>query len=279
MPVPPLVSVLMTVYNREKYIAEAIESVLQSTYSDFELIIVDDHSTDNSVEIARGYERTDFRIKVYQNEKNIGQFQNRNRAAQHANGKYLKFLDSDDIIYSHGLEVMVASLDQFPTAGFAIQNIIPEDDLPYPYLLKAGKSVEQHFLKRPFLTSGPSGVIFKKKAFWSVNGFAQPVYTGSDTEILLKLSCKYDLVLFPPGLIWWRRHEQQEFILGVRRFDYYLNDYCRMISIINTDFSPENHVVKKLILKKLRNLQIGRILKLFRMRKLMHAYQLLKALV
>lgn len=65
----PLLSVLMTAFNREKYIAEAIESVLASTYTNFELIIVDDCSKDNTVNIAKSYEQKDQRVKVYINEK------------------------------------------------------------------------------------------------------------------------------------------------------------------------------------------------------------------
>ena len=79
----PLVSVLMTSYNREKYITEAMESVLNSTYANFELIIVDDGSTDKTVAIANEYEKKDKRVKVHTNEKNLGQFQNRNKAALH----------------------------------------------------------------------------------------------------------------------------------------------------------------------------------------------------
>ncbi len=67
----PLVSVLMTAYNREKYIAEAIESVLQSTYKNFELIIVDDCSTDNTVSIATDFQQQDKRTSVQINEKNL----------------------------------------------------------------------------------------------------------------------------------------------------------------------------------------------------------------
>src|SRR5260370_37746092 len=93
----PLVSVLMTAYNREKYIAQAIESVLASTYTNFELIIVDDRSTDYSVEIARGYERKDKRVRVHVNEKNLGDYPNRNKAASYAVGKYIRYLDSDDV--------------------------------------------------------------------------------------------------------------------------------------------------------------------------------------
>ena len=89
MNIQPLVSVLMTSYNRENYIAEAIESVLASTYKNFELIIVDDRSKDRTVEIARSYESKDDRVKVYINEKNLGDYPNRNKAASYAKGFYI----------------------------------------------------------------------------------------------------------------------------------------------------------------------------------------------
>src|SRR5205814_9393285 len=96
----PLISVLTTAYNREKYIAEAIESVLASTFKDFEMIIVDDCSKDHTVEIARRYS-SDPRVQVHVNEKNLGDYPNRNCASSFACGIYLKYLDSDDVIYSH----------------------------------------------------------------------------------------------------------------------------------------------------------------------------------
>src|ERR1700761_2006624 len=93
---PPLVSVLMTAYNRQQYIGEAIASVLASTYPTFELIIVDDGSGDDTVSIARKYEAQDSRIKVYVNERNLGDSPNRNRAAGYATGEFIMYCDSDD---------------------------------------------------------------------------------------------------------------------------------------------------------------------------------------
>jgi len=87
----PIVSVLMTSYNREDFIGEAIQSVLNSTFKDFELIICDDGSTDKTVEIARSFEKADPRVKVFINPKNLGDYPNRNQAASHATGKYLKY--------------------------------------------------------------------------------------------------------------------------------------------------------------------------------------------
>ena len=96
----PLVSLLMTSYNREKYIGFAIESVLASTYTNWELIIVDDGSIDKTVEIAQQYEKKDGRIRFYRNEKNLGDYPNRNKAASYAGGKYIKYVDADD---AHGV--------------------------------------------------------------------------------------------------------------------------------------------------------------------------------
>jgi glycosyltransferase involved in cell wall biosynthesis len=279
MPADPLVSVLMTVYNREPCLREAVESVLQSTYGDFELVIADDHSSDNSLAIARELEKLDPRIRVFSNDQNLGQFRNRNVAASRARGRYLKYLDSDDIIYPHGLAVMVDALERFPSAGFALQNTLAEDQQPYPYLVEAGKSVAWHFLKKPFLVSGPSGVIFREDAFRGVSGFREPFYTGSDTEILLRLACKHDLVLFPPGLIWWRKHDGQAFLKGQRDFDYYLHDYRHVRSVITTTFNPPVEKTRKQILAKLRNLQAGRILKLSRMGRFRVAYRLWREMV
>src|SRR5690348_3619706 len=73
----PIVSVLMTAYNREKYISQAIESVLRSSLTNFELIIVDDVSKDRTVEIARNYAAKDNRVLVFVNEKNLGDYGNR----------------------------------------------------------------------------------------------------------------------------------------------------------------------------------------------------------
>src|SRR5688572_29970543 len=94
----PLVSVLMTAYNREKYIRDAIQSVLNSGYNNFELIIADDGSTDNTASIAREYAAQDTRIQFVENEQNLGDYANRNKVASMARGKYLKYVDSDDTI-------------------------------------------------------------------------------------------------------------------------------------------------------------------------------------
>src|SRR5262245_27356318 len=99
----PRVSVLMTAYNRAAYIGAAIESVLAQTWSDFELIVSDDHSADSTVDIVREYAGRDRRIRLSINDRNLGDYPNRNAAASLSRGEFLKYHDSDDLMYRHCL--------------------------------------------------------------------------------------------------------------------------------------------------------------------------------
>ena len=99
----PSVSVLMPAYNAEKYLKKSIDSLLCSDLGDFELIIVDDCSTDNTVRIAESYAKNDFRIKVIKNSKNQGVSASLNIGLETAKGKYITRLDSDDVMYPNRL--------------------------------------------------------------------------------------------------------------------------------------------------------------------------------
>lgn len=106
----PKVSVIMPVYNGDKYIKEAIDSILAQTFTDFELIIINDGSTDQSVRIIESY--TDARIKLVQNDKNMGLSITRNKGLRLAQGEYIANLDCDDVTYPTRLEKQVDFLDR-----------------------------------------------------------------------------------------------------------------------------------------------------------------------
>lgn len=108
----PLVSVLMPVYNGAKYLQQAMDSVLAQTFADFELIVVDDGSVDDSPDIVRAY--SDKRIRLIKNASNLGLAGARNRALGEARGKYVAWLDADDVSASHRLQRQVALLDAHP---------------------------------------------------------------------------------------------------------------------------------------------------------------------
>ncbi len=207
----PLVSVLMTAYNREQYITQAVESVLASTLRDFELIIVDDGSTDATVDIARHY-LSDPRVQVHVNPRNLGDYPNRNRAAELAQGKYLKYVDSDDYIYPHGLAVMVGCMEQFPEAGLGLgsHSLFSQ---PFPVQLTPLEAYREHFFIAGFMVKAPLSVIIRHAAFQAVGGFSGKPYIG-DNELWLKLAARYSVVKMPRDLVWWRLHSDQEYQLG-----------------------------------------------------------------
>lgn len=205
----PLVSVLMAAYNSEKYIGEAIESVLASSFTDFELIVCDDRSTDATPDIAKSFEAKDKRVKVYINETNLGDYPNRNRAASYAKGIYLKYLDHDDIIYPWGLSVMVNCMEKYKEAGFGLMSYGLKQTGPYPILVSPLEAYRSYFFKVALIGMGPSGAIFKRDVFESVNGFTGKPFVG-DSEMWLRLSKNNSLVRMPDDLIWYRTHEMQE---------------------------------------------------------------------
>jgi glycosyltransferase involved in cell wall biosynthesis len=113
----PRVSVIMGVYNCERYVAEAIESILNQTYRDFEFIIIDDKSTDRSSEIISSYAKKDRRIKVVKNKKNLGLTRSLNIGLKIARGEFIARMDADDISRPRRLERQVAFLDKHEEIG------------------------------------------------------------------------------------------------------------------------------------------------------------------
>ena len=106
---PAKITVFIPVYNRQKYIAQTIQSVLDQSFKDFQLLLVDDGSTDNSVEIIRSF--TDNRITLVENGRNLGIPQTRNIGLEYAEGEYLAILDSDDLMLKDRLKKQNKFLD------------------------------------------------------------------------------------------------------------------------------------------------------------------------
>lgn len=203
----PLVSVLMTAYNREKYIGDAIESVLSSTYENFELIIVDDCSKDNTVEIIKCYEAKDARIKFYLNEKNLGDYANRNKAAGYASGKYIKYCDSDDKLYNWTLDYCVTMMEKYPKAGMGILNL--NKNIPQEFMDSA-EAIHFNFFQTEILAIGPSGTIMRRKLFKKLGGFKTEYGTAADMYFNLNISALYPIVILKEIFFFYRVHHGQE---------------------------------------------------------------------
>jgi glycosyltransferase involved in cell wall biosynthesis len=215
----PRVSVLMTSYNRERYIAAAIESVLVQTFSDFELIVTDNQSTDATFEIARNYAGKDSRIRVFQNESNLGQFGNRNRAASLARGEFLKYHDSDDVMYPYCIAAMLGPLAAEPSAAFALSMGRSWPGGPCPMLLTPRMCYQREFLGHGMFMCSPSGALFRTEVFRSLGGFPERG-VGSDHVFWLRACARVNVLLVPGDLFWYRTHPGQEFQSAKAAWEY-----------------------------------------------------------
>ena len=203
----PAVSVLITAFNREWYIGPAIESVLAQTFTDFELIIVDDCSTDATAAVAARY-LSDPRVRLVKNARNLGQFPNRNYAASLAAGEYLRYHDSDDLMYPHCLSVLVDALSAEPTAAFAISAHRSWTGGPAPMLLTPRMAYEREFFGLGVANFGPGCALFRRDAFAALGGFSDEG-PHSDELFWLKACARVNTLLAPGDLFWYRVHADQ----------------------------------------------------------------------
>ena len=252
----PLVSILMTVYNREIFIVEAIESVLANHYSNWELIITDDCSSDNSFEIANKYASKDQRIRLYKNEKNLGDYPNRNRAASYANGAYIVIVDSDDRMYPESLEKWVLFMQE-TGCKFGVFNFTHASE---SFVLDSPTIIEHHFFEKPILNFGPVATIIENNYFKSIKGFSTNYGPANDMYSNLKAAIGTSVAVFPFPLVDYRIHEGQELN---NKYGYLANNYLYLRDALHELDLPLSSTQIKYISKKNKRRFFFNLLKFF----------------
>lgn len=180
-----LVSVIMPSWNTAKWIGESIESVVNQTYKKWELIIVDDCSTDNTEEIVRAF--SDERIKFFKNEKNLGAALTRNRALREATGELISFLDSDDVWNPDKLEKMVKFMkDNNYVFAYHDYEKIDEESKPLNIYVTGPKIVTK---RKMYHYGYPGCLAFMYSARYYGLIQIKDIKKNNDYAILLKL-CK-----------------------------------------------------------------------------------------
>jgi len=165
----PFVSVVMPAYNASKYIGQAIESVLNQTYVNFELIVIDDCSTDNTYDIIKKYSENDNRIEVVKNKINSGVTFTRNLGISLAKYDWIAFLDSDDIWVKDKLEKQIKLTQKIPEASliFTGTSYINSEGKSYSYILKVpDKITYKELLKQNVISC--SSVLVRKKCIENI---------------------------------------------------------------------------------------------------------------
>lgn len=163
-----LVSIVMPAYNCEKYVVEAINSILVQTYKNWELLVLDDGSKDNTLQIIEEFSQNDSRIKALPNGKNMGVSATRNRGIELASGEWIAFLDSDDMWEPEKLEMQFEIVDKEASEFlFTGSSYINEEGEPYKGIFEVPEKVTYKKLRNQNVISC-SSVLVKKKYFENI---------------------------------------------------------------------------------------------------------------
>lgn len=156
----PTVSVIMPAYNAQRTVGEAIESVLRQTFGDFELIVIDDGSTDGTADVIEGY-AADPRIRFLKNPRNSGVSATRNYGIREAVGEWIAFLDSDDLWREDKLELQLGLLEKYPDAAltYTASSFISSEGEPFGYIMEAEEKIDRRTLLKKNLISCSSAMI------------------------------------------------------------------------------------------------------------------------
>lgn len=182
----PKVSVIMPVYNTEKYLEEAIKSILNQSFKDFEFIIIDDFSMDKSYEICQEFSKKDNRVKVFRNKKNMWISFTRNKLIELTNTSYIATQDSDDISEKNRLKLCYNFLEK--NKDFAVvswNNIIIDEKNNIIWYRKYNDDIRKSILKKSPI-SQPSSM-FKKDIFFKVWWYDKILDYWEDYDLWLKI--------------------------------------------------------------------------------------------
>ena len=197
----PLVSIIMPTYNCGRFIHESIDSVLSQTYRNWELLIVDDCSTDETEAIMRSY--TDPRIRYMRNEQNMGAAMTRNRALREAKGRYIAFLDADDLWLPQKLERQLAFMQQNGYA-FTYHDYIEIDEDSKPIGVHvSGKTHVSRWDMMSCCWPGCLSVMYDAEVIGLIQ--IPDIRKNNDSAMWLQAIRKADCYLLPDTLAQYRR--------------------------------------------------------------------------
>jgi len=243
----PIISAIIPTYNRGWILKEAVDSVLAQTFCEFELVVVDDGSIDNTLEILSGYKKDRIRI-IQQDNKGVGAA--RNRGATASAGQYIAFLDSDDIWMRDKLSVQAKFFTDHPEAM-----ICQTDEI---WIRRGIRVNPKKRHKKPtgmifepsldLCLVSPSAVMMKKSLFDEMGGFDESFRVCEDYDLWLRINCKYPIFLVDRPLIVKRGGHKDQLSRGTGL------DKFRIRSIINImesgRLSPAQYRAAQLTLHK-----------------------------
>lgn len=220
----PFFTIVTITYNSSHWIRQAIESVLASSFGDFEYLIADDCSTDESWEIISNY--TDPRIVAWKNEVNLGEYPNRNAVLQKARGRYILFVDGDDALYHHTLRNVNEYLNFYPGVvsvwGVSVKEL---SFVSLPQLLSSEEIIRWTYLANVNVAtnSGLAETVFEVETLKRIGGFPTEFVSG-DIFTKKRIALEGNVLLIPMGLVYWRRTPGQASATLTKSFTGFINN-------------------------------------------------------
>ena len=223
----PHISVMIPNFNHAHLIGETIESVLNQTFKDFDIVVVDDASTDNSVHVINEYVQANDRVRLVVNEKNLGLVRNWNKCLDLAEGPLVQIMQSDDLIDPDYFAAVAETFDRYPEVGMVAATarriddtgaIIGESKAKDPQYYHAGDEAITALLLGgyPHVTS----IVVRRECYETMGKYDESIWHGPDMEYDARIVSKYDFYHFGRVYSSFRRHGMNMGILRTLRDDF-----------------------------------------------------------
>jgi glycosyltransferase involved in cell wall biosynthesis len=240
------ISICIPTYNGAIYLKECLDSIYQQTFTDFEIIICDDCSTDTTVEIIESYLKRDYRIQLYKNEVNLGLVGNWNQCIKKANGEWIKFLFQDDYMEPNCISKLMSYTNQDTELIITKRSYILSDNLDLSnkaFYEKNARTLENTNVVRDrnvissntickvtaknialnFLGE-PSFIMFRKDVVDKIGYFNNELSQICDLDFTLRIATNYGLVYVPEKLSHFRVHENSATFRNTSSKSYIINN-------------------------------------------------------
>lgn len=237
----PIVSVILPVYNGENYIQKAIESILNQSFSEFELIIVNDCSTDSTIEIIDFFSQKDSRIKILNNTSNKKLPASLNIGHKKASGNFITWTSHDNILHVNHLERLIKFIiDGNFDVIYSDFEIIDENEL----IVKVIKTCPCENLI--FENCIGASFLYKKSVFYELNGYNENLFLIEDYDFWLRASLKFNFFKLNEILYKYRIHSEN-LKSKIENNDFEKNQYNRVVNEMIIEFAHSLHWHEKTI--------------------------------
>ncbi|PWN08044.1 glycosyltransferase family 2 protein [Rhodohalobacter mucosus] len=253
----PFVSVLTPVYNGATYLRECIESVLAQEYSNWEYVLVNNCSTDNSLEIIKEYAELDSRIRIHDNGEFLQQMQNLNHAFRQISPDsiYCKVLHADDWLYPECITRMVEVAEMYPTVGIVSSYRLDDtrvglNGLPYPSHFNDGREISRRYLlNNEYYFGAPSNLLLRSDLIRKRGRVYDESYPESDISACLDFLQESDFGFVHQVLTFTRRHEESHTHTLAKRNYHFMMGYLKMYLEYGPVFLSEREHKKQIALQ------------------------------